>query len=101
MKNKLTDLNNHLFAQLERLSEEDITVENLAKEIQRSECLLRKPLPQQSQTTISLFIRVRSVLQTFLADTPDDPQNPERAEVINRRIAEITAALDKVENAKA
>ena len=36
MKNKLTDLNNHLFAQLERLSEEDISEKNLAKEIERT-----------------------------------------------------------------
>ena len=36
MKNKLTDLNNHLFAQLERLSEEEISEEDLAKEIERT-----------------------------------------------------------------
>ena len=36
MRNKLTDLNNHLFAQLERLSEEDLKGEELAVEITRS-----------------------------------------------------------------
>jgi hypothetical protein len=39
MKNKLTDLNNHLFAHLERLNEEEISDEQLNKEIQRSKAL--------------------------------------------------------------
>ena len=36
MKNTLTDLNNHLFAQMERLSEELLSVEQLAFEAERS-----------------------------------------------------------------
>lgn len=39
MKNKLTDLNDHLFAQLERLSDEDLSSEQLTVEIQRSKAL--------------------------------------------------------------
>lgn len=40
MKNKLTDLNNHLFAQLERLSEEDLTPEQLEQEATRTEAIV-------------------------------------------------------------
>lgn len=40
MKNKLIDLNNHLFAQLERLSEEDLTPEQIEKEVKRTEAIV-------------------------------------------------------------
>jgi hypothetical protein len=40
MKNKLLDLNNHLFAQLERLNNEDLKKEDLAEEIRRSGALV-------------------------------------------------------------
>lgn len=39
MKNTLTDLNNHLFAQLERLSEEGMVHEQLVFETERSKSL--------------------------------------------------------------
>ena len=51
MKNKLTDLNNHLFLQLERLSDEDLTEEELSKEIRRSRALtnVAKPIIANAQ----------------------------------------------------
>jgi len=39
MKNKLSDLNNHLFAQLERLSDEDLQGDALSTEIERSKAV--------------------------------------------------------------
>lgn len=39
MKNKMTDLNNHLFAQLERLGDEELTSDELEKEIERSKAI--------------------------------------------------------------
>lgn len=39
MKNKLTDLNDHMFAQLERLNDEDLSDEELAVEMERSRAI--------------------------------------------------------------
>lgn len=39
MKNKLLDLNNHLFAEIERLSDEDLSDEELEKEIERAKAI--------------------------------------------------------------
>lgn len=41
MKNKLSDLNNHLFAQLERLSEENLTPEQIENEAKRGEAIVK------------------------------------------------------------
>lgn len=40
MKNRLADLNNHLFAQLERLSDEGLTAEQIEQEVKRSAAIV-------------------------------------------------------------
>lgn len=40
MKNKLTDLNNHLFAQLERLADEDLAPDQIEQEVRRADAIV-------------------------------------------------------------
>jgi hypothetical protein len=40
MKNKLSDLNDHLFAQIERLGDEDLTDEQIEKEAKRADAIV-------------------------------------------------------------
>jgi hypothetical protein len=40
MKNKLTDLNNHLFAQLERLGDEGLDAEKIEQEAKRADAMV-------------------------------------------------------------
>lgn len=39
MKNKLSDLNNHLFAELERLGDEDLKGDDLKAEVERAKSI--------------------------------------------------------------
>jgi len=40
MKNKLTDLNDHLFAQLERLTNEELSPEQIEAEVRRTDAVV-------------------------------------------------------------
>jgi len=40
MKNKLTDLNDHLFAQMERLGDESLSDDDLEKEVKRTSSMM-------------------------------------------------------------
>ncbi|MEN6306063.1 MAG: hypothetical protein ABFD96_25280 [Armatimonadia bacterium] len=41
MKNKLSDLNDHLFSQIERLSDESLSQEDIEREVKRAEAVVR------------------------------------------------------------
>lgn len=60
MKNKLTDLNDHLFAQLERLGDEDLKGEDLEKEIARTNAI--KTVATQIVETQGLALRAQRLL---------------------------------------
>ena len=70
MKNTLTDLNNHLFAQLERLSEELLSAEQLAFETERS-----KSLTIISRTIVD-NARLMLDAQTRINDIPQHKELP-------------------------
>lgn len=55
MKNKLGDLNNHLFAQLERLSDEELTADDIAKEVTRTDALVK--VSEQIISNANLVLR--------------------------------------------
>jgi hypothetical protein len=59
MKNKMTDLKNHLYAALERLNDESLTEDKLATEISRAQAVahLGKVLVEQAKTAL-MFAKV-------------------------------------------
>lgn len=58
MKNKLVDLNNHLFAELERLSDEDLQGDELTAEIDRAKVITGVASQIIANGTLALKARV-------------------------------------------
>lgn len=54
MKNKLSDLNNHLFSQLERLSDEGMTPEQIEQEVKRAGAMVAVADQISSNAELSL-----------------------------------------------
>jgi hypothetical protein len=80
MKNKITDLNNHLFAQIERLSDEDITEEQLEREIKRTDAIV--DVSEQIINNASLALKAtelvtkHGVMATRMMPMIEGPKEP-------------------------
>lgn len=64
MKNTLNDLNNHLFAQLERLGDEDIKGEQLQEEITRAKAI--SDIATQIISNGTLVLKAETFRQEYL-----------------------------------
>jgi len=74
MKNTLGDLNNHLFAQLERLSDEDLKGEQLQEEIVRAKAVTG--LASQIIANGTLVLKAKTLQLEYYCD--DDKINGEK-----------------------
>ena len=63
MKNSLLDLNNHLFAQLERLGDEDLAGDKLKEEIERGRAVTQ--VSKQVVANASLVLRAEEFKQEY------------------------------------
>ncbi|WP_195238633.1 hypothetical protein [Romboutsia sp. 1001285H_161024_C4] len=68
MKNTLGDLNNHLFAQLERLSDEDVKGEELKEEIERARTV--SLVAKQIVENASLVLESQKFATEYIKETP-------------------------------
>jgi hypothetical protein len=81
VKNKITDLRNHMFAALERLSDETLSEEDLKKEITRSQAIseVGKVIVESAKTEI-MFAKLtgkgRENSAAFLDDGEEDGEKP-------------------------
>ena len=70
MKNRLIDLNNHMFAQMERLSDEDCVGEKLTQEINRSKAVSN--LAAQVINNARLALNATVAINDGLLKTPPE-----------------------------
>lgn len=64
MKNKLSDLNNHLFAELERLGDEDLAGDALQAEIVRARAITE--IAEQAIQNASLVLKAEALRAEYM-----------------------------------
>ena len=79
MKNRLTDLNDHLFMQLERLGDEDLSADKLDAEVKRSEAMVAvaDQIIANANTQLKAVKIIADHGDRFKADLPMIASRPE------------------------
>ena len=77
-RNTLGDLNNHLFAQLERLNDEEITGEELEEEIARSKAIVR--ISNQIINNANIVLKAKTIELEYGKDKNKMPKMLEGGE---------------------
>ncbi len=86
MKNKLVDLNNHLFMQLERLGDESLTAEQIEQEVKRTDAIVA--VSDQLIRTADVAVKAASLvanhgdrfqrMMPMLIEGKPSPEGPEK-----------------------
>lgn len=71
-RNKLIDLNNHLFEQLERLNDDELTAEQLTHEISRTKSMTN--ISKQIISNGNLLLRAKQYVDEFGRHTGELPE---------------------------
>lgn len=72
MKNTLGDLNNHLFAQLERLNDEEIKGEELQEEMERSRAVTS--IAKEIISNANTLLKVKELQISYCRDENEMPK---------------------------
>lgn len=72
MKNKLIDLNDHLFAQMERLSEEGLKGEELEKEVLRTKAIT--DVAKEIVSNGKLVLEAKTLVKEYMIKDEDIPK---------------------------
>ena len=72
MRNTLVDLNNHLFEQLERLNDEELTDEELEKEIKRTDAM--KDIATQIIANANIVLKATELNMEYSRNEVNVPQ---------------------------